>query len=103
MKKDKADTGKRRYSLINAEAHGMTVDAMTYGANKYTPNGWKSVRNGSERYYDAQMRHIEDDRTGELYDDESGLLSLAHAAACAHIRLALKIRQLKRLKKKLKK
>lgn len=51
----------------------------TFGANKYTDNGWQSVPNGVERYKDALMRHLFAWLSGEEYDQESGYRHLAHA------------------------
>lgn len=49
----------------------------TFGAKKYTDNGWKSVPNGIPRYRSAIYRHL---LTQEHLDPESGLPHLAHAA-----------------------
>ncbi len=49
----KLDAGKNRLSLV---MHGFprALQAVghvaTYGAEKYTPNGWRDVPNGIERY-----------------------------------------------------
>lgn len=52
----------------------------TFGANKYTDNGWMEVPNGIERYLNALLRHYFKYRMGEVYDPESGLLHLSHLA-----------------------
>lgn len=52
----------------------------TFGANKYTDNGWMEVPNGIERYLSALLRHYFKYRMGEVYDPESGLLHLSHLA-----------------------
>lgn len=52
----------------------------TFGANKYTDNGWMEVPNGIERYLNALLRHYFKYRMGEAYDHESGLLHLSHLA-----------------------
>jgi hypothetical protein len=51
---------------------------LTYGAQKYAPEGWRSVPDAEARYTGALMRHLEEWRTGEVIDPESGLPHLAH-------------------------
>ncbi len=63
----------------------------TMGAEKYTPHGWKTVPNGSERYSSALLRHWAKHSSGELTDDESGLSHLAHMAWNALAVLQLEI------------
>lgn len=48
----------------------------TYGAKKYSRNGWESVHDGIERYTDAKWRHLLKQNFNE-FDDESGLLHLS--------------------------
>lgn len=75
----KLDNGKLRYSLIPPEALEELAKVMTFGAEKYTPNGWKSVPEAKERYMDALFRHIEKYRKGEKFDNESNISHLSHA------------------------
>lgn len=78
----KLDQGKPRCSLVLggfARALIEVSEVGTFGANKYTDNGWLQVNNGRERYSDAALRHrlkssIED------CDPDSGLLHKAHEA-----------------------
>jgi hypothetical protein len=49
----------------------------TYGADKYTENGWKEVPDGVRRYRSALYRHM---LTTENYDLNTNLLHTAHAA-----------------------
>ena len=44
----------------------------TLGAQKYTPNGWATVPNGSERYMEAFGRHLLDLGEGKVFDDGPG-------------------------------
>lgn len=62
----------------------------TFGANKYTRDGWKQVDDAHHRYSAALHRHINAHERGELADPESGQLHLAHAAwnALAILQLA---------------
>jgi len=55
------------------------VKVGTFGANKYSPNGWKAVSNGEARYMDAAMRHILADMNNETVDKDSQCLHLAQA------------------------
>lgn len=75
----KLDHGKLRAGLVIKgfqNALCKVAEVGTFGAQKYTDNGWKSVTNGVSRYEDALFRHILQD--GE--DEQSGIDHLAHAA-----------------------
>lgn len=84
----KLDAGKARVGLVVkgfSRALQEVSKVGTFGANKYTDNGWKDVKNGKERYTDAMFRHLlEDDNS---VDPESKLLHAAHAAWNALARL----------------
>lgn len=76
----KLDAGKNRVALVmRGFSRALTEVGRvgTYGANKYSPNGWKEVPNGIERYDDAMMRHWLEGRT---VDTETGLLHAAQVA-----------------------
>lgn len=78
----KLDAGKARAWLCLgafSRALARVAEVGTYGANKYTPNGWQSVPNAQDRYMDAAMRHLLKSATEEL-DPETGLPHLSHAA-----------------------
>jgi len=92
----KLDHGKNRLGLVLhgfARALIAVGDVGTYGANKYTPNGWMSVPGGPERYTDAMYRHLLKEAAGEEYDADSGLLHAASAAWNALARLELMLRE----------
>ena len=76
----KDDSGKTRLGLVlsgfNLALLGVG-EVGTFGANKYTDNGWKSVPDAVNRYRDAMYRHL---LAGDEVDLESGLLHMAHAA-----------------------
>lgn len=79
----KLDSGKNRLGLVLggfAAALQGVGRVGTYGASKYTPEGWKYVEGGRERYWDALWRHLLAYAGGEMIDSESGLPHLAHAA-----------------------
>jgi hypothetical protein len=65
----------------------------TFGAEKYTDNGWLSVPDGEARYTDALLRHLLADFEGETLDPESGYTHAAHAAWNALARLELALRE----------
>lgn len=79
----KLDAGKNRLSLVFfgfVKALKLVGQVGTFGANKYTPNGWVEVPNATERYMDAALRHLFAFGDGEWKDPDSGLPHLAHAA-----------------------
>ena len=91
----KLDKGKPRHGLVlGAFANALTEVAKvgTFGANKYSDNGWLSVPNGLARYTDAMLRHHFAEAGGEELDKDSGLRHAAHLAwnALAVLELALR-------------
>ena len=79
---DKYDEGKILAGLVLgsfAKALEEVAKVGTFGANKYTPNGWKSVPMAQDRYYDALWRHLLASNY-QPTDEDSGLDHLAHAA-----------------------
>lgn len=75
----KRDSGKLRYDLIPPIAAKALAVVLTYGAKKYSVDNWRGVEDFHARYTAALYRHIEAWRSGELYDQESGIHHLAHA------------------------
>ena len=67
------------------------VEVGTYGAEKYTPDGWIHVEDGENRYREAEWRHQLAIWCGEEYD-ESGCLHEAHRLWNALAALELKLR-----------
>ena len=95
----KLDEGKPRVGLMLsgfARALLAVSKVTTFGANKYTANGWRKVPNGIDRYNDAKGRHL-------LYgyledkDPDTDLDHLAQEAwnALAELELTLQKRELK--------
>jgi len=79
----KLDDGKIKAGLVVggfAKALLEVSKVGTFGALKYTPDGWKEVPNGLNRYNDAKYRHMLLEASGEYYDQETGLLHAAHEA-----------------------
>lgn len=92
----KLDKGKIRLDLVlGAFAKALTEVGKvgTYGANKYSDNGWISVPNGITRYKDAALRHYLADASGEKFDKETGLLHLAHFCWNSLAILSLTVRE----------
>jgi hypothetical protein len=90
---NKADNGKHDPTLLMHDL-GKALKAVTavlnYGAEKYEPRGWKTVE--PRRYQSALLRHYNEHYVmGELTDNESGLLHLAHKATNALFLLQLYI------------
>ena len=72
----------------------LVADVGTYGAKKYTRQGWCVVPEGSQRYTDALVRHLLAmgvDPDG--LDKETGLPHLAHVAWNALAVLELQARR----------
>lgn len=91
----KLDAGKNRLGLVLggfALALQRVGDVGTYGANKYTADGWKTVPDGVERYTDAMYRHLLKEAAGELLDKDTEIHHAAHAAWNALARLDLIMR-----------
>jgi hypothetical protein len=78
----KFDAGKPRYDLIPPIVLEQLAAVLTFGAEKYGSNNWQYVPDAHNRYYSAMMRHVEADRGGEVYDEESNLPHITHALAC---------------------
>ncbi len=91
----KLDAGKVRPALVLggfARALWAVSRVGTYGANKYTDNGWMEVPNGQARYDDAGMRHWLKEKMGEYCDSDTEIEHAAHDAWNALARLDLLLR-----------
>lgn len=89
----KFDGGKLLWDLLPWDAVEKVVEIQTYGADKYTEDGWKTVPNAERRYFAALMRHLVAEKNGETYDKESGNLHLAHVATNALFLLWFKLQK----------
>ena len=79
----KLDSSKNRLGLVLGSFSVALIavgEVGTYGARKYSDNGWLEVENAKERYKDALYRHLLAHESGELLDKETGLSHLAHLA-----------------------
>ena len=91
----KLDAGKPRLGLVLGAFANALVEVGkvgTYGAQKYTDNGWLDVPKGKARYTDALLRHVLAE-TNETHDPDTKLLHAAHAAWNALARLELILRK----------
>lgn len=75
----KHDQGKPRYDLIPSKSLREIAEVLTFGAEKYAPDNWKTVSEPKARYYSALLRHLGAWLDGEINDTESGKPHLAHA------------------------
>jgi hypothetical protein len=78
----KLDQGKIRMDLFPLEVAESISKVLTFGAQKYTENGWQQVPDAVKRYQAAMLRHLTAIEKGELYDDESGLPHIYHVGCC---------------------
>jgi hypothetical protein len=60
-----------------------------FGANKYDDDNWRLGNKPDKEYWDSLFRHLNYHFKGELYDDDSGCLHIAHAVwnLCALLEL----------------
>ena len=89
----KFDQGKPRWDLVPYEALSSVVDVLTHGSKKYGDHNWRLVENWEDRYFAAAMRHLVAYQTGDVFDDETHLPHLAHAACCILFLLAKEIEE----------
>jgi hypothetical protein len=92
----KLDAGKNRLGLVLLSFSRSLQEVGkvgTYGANKYSDNGWIDVPNGQQRYTDALLRHLMQEAKGQILDPDTQLHHAAHAAWNALARLDLLLRE----------
>lgn len=76
----KFDQQKPLWHLLPFRELEDVVRVLSYGAAKYTADGWQTLPDAKDRYFAATLRHMVAWRNGEAKDSESGLSHLAHAA-----------------------
>ena len=89
----KFDQDKPRWDLVPYEALSSVVDVLTHGSKKYGDHNWRLVDNWEDRYVSAAMRDLVSYQTGDVFDDETHLPHLAHAACCILFLLAKEIEE----------
>ena len=75
------------------------ASVSTFGANKYTWGGWRTVPEGFERYSNAMVRHLAKEGEGEIEDNDSHLLHAAHVAWNSLARLEILLEQQQKVAK----
>lgn len=93
----KLDGNKPEPELIQrgmARALNAIAEVGTFGAHKYSRDGWMSVPEAQRRYTNAMYRHLSAEHRGELVDRDSGALHAAQVAWNALARLELILREL---------
>lgn len=79
----KDDSEKPDWSLLPMEQVEAIVEVLDYGVKKYSRNNWQYIINDPiNRYFAAAMRHLKEWKEGNVFDKESNLPHLAHAACC---------------------
>ena len=92
----KLDAGKPELVLLLEgfpRALWAVGEIATFGAKKYTANGWLEVEDAQRRYASAELRHILKQHMGEEIDPDSQLLHAAHHAWGALAQLELLLRE----------
>ena len=77
----KHDQDKPAMELLPFVAIEKVAEVLSFGAKKYGENNWRRV-DRPNRYLGAALRHLVAYGRGEVFDKESGLSHLAHAACC---------------------
>lgn len=88
----KLDAGKPMVWLCISgfpRALAKVADVSTAGAKKYSPNGWKSVPDGEDRYMQAFGRHTLDLAAGRRIDAGTGCM--IHAQMIWNLMAALEL------------
>lgn len=89
----KHDNGKLKPTLLLDDmplAINEILKVLQFGAEKYSEGNWLKVDNGINRYRNAADRHR---LAIDEFDDESGLLHLAHEATSVLMLLELKLKE----------
>lgn len=93
----KLDSGKIDADLVLSSFSKALIEVCkvgTFGANKYTRDGWLQVSNGEERYRSAGLRHWLYESSGEVIDPDSQLYHKAHKAWNSLAELELFLRKI---------
>lgn len=75
----KFDQNKTDWSSVPWKSLMTVAEVMSHGSKKYGKQNWRTVENGTDRYFSAAMRHMSSWKMGEITDHESGKPHLAHA------------------------
>lgn len=83
--KDAIGSDKLPYHLWPPTATIMGAMGLLEGMLKYGRANWREAGIRFTIYYDALQRHLDKLKSGEMYDEDSGLPHFAHILACAAI------------------
>ena len=75
----KNDHKKTRWDLVPWDALNEVVEVLTFGAEKYGEDNWRTLPDYRRRYFSAAMRHMISWWWTTPTDPESGKSHLAHA------------------------
>ena len=89
----KDDQNKTPYHLIAPEMLEAVGQVLKFGAEKYEPRNWEKGMSWS-RPFSALMRHMWAWWRGEVFDPETGMSHLWHAACCIMFLLAYEARNI---------
>ena len=79
----KYDGDKPQMDLVPLSSAYAVAQVLTFGAKKYSANGWKDVPDARTRYQAAMLRHMTQVQEGEEFDEDSGLPHADHIACNA--------------------
>ena len=79
----KFDGDKPQMDLVPLSSAYAVAQVLTFGAKKYSANGWKDVPDARNRYTAAMLRHLTQVQDGEEFDEDSGLPHADHIACNA--------------------
>lgn len=74
---DRFNIGKLKWSLVSWKALEPMIQVLMFGANKYSPNGWRKGLKYSE-ISESLQRHLNSFMEGEDNDPESKLSHIGH-------------------------
>lgn len=77
----KYDSNKIRFDLVPPECEAMIAAVLTIGSLKYSAQNWQKIEDIQTRYFNAESRHMNAKRLGEVFDPETGLPHSAQAVA----------------------
>ena len=79
----KFDGDKPMMDLVPLSSVYAVSQVLTFGAKKYSANGWQDVPDARNRYNAAMLRHMTLVQDGEELDEDSGLPHADHIACNA--------------------
>lgn len=87
----KYDSEKLEWDLLPIDALCVIIRVFMFGAKKYGKRNWENGMAFS-RLYNAALRHMTKWYAGQVFDEETGINHLAHAAVSLMMILAYQVR-----------